>query len=395
MQQLLHAMRVHLSALATIVTLITTASADVEIEGNARTKRATILAAAEVPDGPLDPDEVAEVRQRLLNTKLFQAVQVSAEGDDAHIRVKERWTLLPVPYVSSSSRGTQAGVFLLESNLLGRAKTVILGGAWATWGMSGLGVYIDPSVGGTRATLRATASYAESDRERRIDDRVVFAYEDKRAEGSLLGGYRLTDRFTLSAGWFAQHVRADAMALPTGINHGPAAALEYKDADLRTYYEDGLVVTAMAKRAWRELGATRAVTDVTARAQYTHAFVDNQATTVAVQVDAVDGDPILDTRLFGGRIGTRGFETQSLWVDRSATLVLDHQVPVLARGWGTTTVTGFVDLGYTRGDRVTERFVHPGVGTRLYLARMNFPAVGFDVAFGDRVFVTLAIGWSL
>jgi hemolysin activation/secretion protein len=151
----------------------------------------------------------------------------------------------------------------------------------------------------------------------------------------------------------------------------------------------------MVKRAFTELGATRDVTDVTARAQYTRAFLWNQATTVAVQVDVVDGHPILDTRLFGGRIGTRGFETQSLWVDRSATLVLDHQIPVLQRGWGTTTVSGFVDLGHTEGDLGTERFVTPGVGMRLYLARMNFPAVGFDVAFGERVFVTLAIGMAL
>ena len=141
--------------------------------------------------------------------------------------------------------------------------------------------------------------------------------------------------------------------------------------------------------------ATRAVTDATARAQYTRAFLGNQATTIAVQVDYVDGHPILDTRLFGGRIGTRGFEHQSLWVDRSATVVLDHQVPVLVRSWGTTTVSGFVDLGHTDGDLGVERFVTPGVGMRLYLARMNFPAVGFDVAFADRTFFTVAIGMSL
>jgi outer membrane protein assembly factor BamA len=384
-----------LSASLAVLVLTGTTFADVEIEGNRRTKRATIIAAAEVPDGPLDEGDLAEVRQRLMNTKLFQDVDITGEGGNVRIRVRERWTLFPVPYVSSSSRGTQGGIFLLESNLLGRGKTLVVGGAYATWGLSGLGLYIDPSVGGTRATLRATANYVDSQRERRVDDRVVFEYEDKRVEGSVLGGYRITERFALSVGGFAQRVRADDMSLPTGINYGPAAALEYRGANLRDYYEEGLTVTGMVKRAFTALGATRDVTDVTARAQYTRAFLWNQATTIAVQLDAVDGHPILDTRLFGGRIGTRGFETQSLWVDRSVTLVLDHQIPLLQRGWGTTTLTGFVDLGHTEGDLGTERFVTPGVGMRLYLARMNFPAVGFDVAFAERVFVTLAIGMSL
>src|SRR5687767_3684499 len=98
-----------LSASLVILVLAGAAFADVEIEGNRRTKRATILAAAELPDGPLDEGDLAEVRQRLLNTKLFQDVHITGEGGNVLISVRERWTLFPVPYVSSSSRGTQGG----------------------------------------------------------------------------------------------------------------------------------------------------------------------------------------------------------------------------------------------------------------------------------------------
>lgn len=382
-----------------LLALSTVAAADVEVAGNRRTDRDVILATAAVPNGELDAADLADVRQRLLNTKLFETVEVTREGTSVQIRVKERWTLFPIPYVSSSSRGTQGGLFLLESNLFGRNKTVVVGGSYSSWGVMGFGLYIDPAVAGTRATLRASALYAQTTRERRVDDRTVFEYDDDRADTSLLGGYRITDRFQLSAGWFVSNVAATSdVMLPTGTNHGFTAALEYRGADLRRYYDDGITASAVFRHASRELGAERDVIDASARAQLTHAWIGDQATSAILQVDAIDGDPILDARLLGGRTGSRGFEQQTLWVERAVTLTLDHQVPILERGWGTTTITGFVDAGYVESELGNERFLNPGMGMRLYLARMNFPALGFDVTYApafERTFVNVSVGMSM
>jgi len=381
----------------------------IEIIGNARTAREVILEAAAIgSEDPLDAESLDGIRQRVMNLKLFERVDVTLRGaSEARvltIRVKERWTLIPIPFVSTSSRGTQGGVFLLETNLFGRNKLVVAGGSYASWGGMLFAIYQDPALAGTRATLRAAASYSQTLRERRVDDRKVYAVDDTRTDVSLLGGYRVTPALRLSAGWFVTHSRDEAkpefaaMPLAGGYLHGPTVAAEYRGSDFKLYYDEGLGGAAQARLARHALGADRDVLDLSARLQYTRSLWRDHATSLIVQGFAVDGDGVADARLLGGIAGTRGFALQSLWVDRAATVTLEHQVPVLVRGWGIWTVNGFVDAGRAslRGDHGS--FVTPGAGLRLYVPRMNVPAVGFDIAYStgvDKVFASGSIGLSM
>jgi hypothetical protein len=389
----------------------------VEIVGNLRTDSDIILAAAAIPPAPVSESSLALARQRLLNTRLFETVEVSGRDLETSpvitIRVKERWTLFPIPFVSTSSRGVQGGVFLLETNLLGRNKTVVVGGSYASWGAAAFSLYRDPAVLGTRITLRANAIYAVNDRERRVGGDVVASYRDRRVDLMLLPGVQLNARLNLSAGWFANRNRGELhddadgmlppMALAGGWQHGPAAALEYRGGDFRTYYEDGLQVTAAYRQAREALGAERDVLDLSGRVQYTHALIPGQATSVIAQTDLIEGgSQALDVRLLGGRVGYRGFEKDSLWVDRAASVTFEHQVPFFVRGWGIWTALGFVDIGTASlsgpGGRQTESFVNPGAGLRLYLPRTSFPAVGVDVSYSTdlgEIFTSVSVGISM
>lgn len=393
--------------------------AAVEIVGNLRTGSDVILAAAAIPPLPVSELALVQVKQRLLNLRLFETVEVTgrdlATSPRITIRVKERWTLFPIPFVSTSSRGVQGGVFLLETNLFGRNKTVVLGGSYASWGAAVFTLYRDPSVLGTRITLRANATYAVNDRERRVDDDVVASYRDRRLDLLLLPGAQLTERLNLSAGWFANRSRGEMhddsgdgdalppMALAGGWQHGPAAALEYRGSDFRTYYEDGLLVTAAYRQARQAMGAERDVLDLSGRVQYTRELVSGHASSVVVQADLIEGgSQALDVRLLGGRVGSRGFEKDSLWIDRSATLTLEHQVPFFVRGWGIWTALAFVDVGTASltgpSGRQTDSFINPGAGLRLYLPRTSFPAVGLDVSYSPdsgETFTSVAVGVSM
>lgn len=396
-------------ALAALLMSMSTAFAapTIEIVGNQRTQKSVIVSAADLSDD-IDEASLALARQRIMNLRLFETVEiVRADVDGAPvitIKVKERWTLFPIPFVSSSSRGTNGGVFVLDTNLFGLNKLVAVGGSYASWGGAAVLLYQDPSVAGTRATLRFSASYAKNDRERRIENEIVDGYEDERTEVSLLSGYRVTPRLTLSAGWHMNHIAGEpTMDTATGVtaggwNHGPMAMLEYRGADFKMYYDDGLTASLIYKQAREELGAERNVLDVLARAQYTRALLPGQATTLSAQVDFVDGDRILDTHFLGGRSGTRGFEQLTLWADRAATLTLDHQVPFFARGWGIWTAAAFVDVGRYQYDGDASSFVTPGAGIRLYLPRMNFPAVGFDVSYSldsEKLFFAASVGLAM
>lgn len=391
----------------------------VEVLGNHRTGSDIILNAAAIPPLPLPEGALAEIRQRLMNLKLFETVEVAGldleSAPRITIAVKERWTLFPIPFVSSSSRGTSAGAFLLETNLLGRNKTIVVGGSYSSWGASGFALYRDPSVVGTKATLRASTIYAVNDRERRRDDEVITAYRDRRLELALLPGVRVTPHLNLAAGWFASRIRgtADAdtagappMSLGSGWMHGWVAAVEYQGADVRSYHDEGLSMAATYKQARRALGAARDVLDLTGRAQYTRALLPGQATSVSVQADLIDGgSPALDVRFLGGRAGSRGFDPQTLWADRAVTLTFEHQVPFLVRGWGIWTAVAFVDAGTASlratapdDERATESFLNPGAGLRLYLPRTSFPAIGFDASYSTdsgELFTSVAVGVSM
>ncbi len=392
--------------------------AAVEIIGNLRTGRDVILAAAAIPPLPLSELALAQVKQRLLNLRLFEIVEVTgrdlATAPTITIRVKERWTLFPIPFISTSSRGVQGGVFLLETNLFGRNKTVVVGGSYASWGAAAFTLYRDPSVLGSRFTLRANAIYAVNDRERRVAGDVVASYRDRRLDLMLLPGVQLTRRLNLSAGGCANRSRGERhdgaaaaalppMALAGGWQHGPAAAAEYRGSDFRTYYEDGLLVTAAYRQARQALGAERDVLDLSGRVQYTRELVPGHASSAVMQADLIDGgSAALDVRLLGGRVGSRGFEKDSLWIDRAATLTFEHQVPFFVRGWGIWTALAFVDLGGTSltgpSGRQTDLFINPGAGLRLYLPRTSFPAVGLDVSYSTdsgEVFTSVAVGVSM
>lgn len=382
----------------------------IEVLGNERTAREVILAAADVAEhDPLDPGSLDDIRQRVMNLKLFEEVDVTVRGSDAArvltIRVKERWTLLPIPFVSTSSRGTQGGLFVLDTNLFGRNKIAAVGGTYASWGGMAFAIYQDPAVAGSRTTLRAAASYSQTVRERRVGDQLVFAADDRRADGSLVAGYRITRLLWLSAGWFATHTRDDPKpdfeAMPVaagGYLHGPTITAEVRGTDFKMYYDEGFRGMVQYRQARKALGSERDVLDVSARLQYTRSLVPEQSTSVILQGFAVNGDQVADARLLGGIPGSRGFELQSLWVDRAATVTLEHQIPVLVRGWGIWTANLFVDAGRASLRGVHQSFATPGAGIRLYLPRVNFPALGVDVAYSadlDRVFLSASLGLSM
>ncbi|HEX7624437.1 MAG TPA: hypothetical protein VF400_12750, partial [Anaeromyxobacteraceae bacterium] len=86
----------------------------------------------------VEPGPAPELAQRVMNLRLFQAVDAWVEkygepGVVVHVKVSERWTLLPLPLVSGSGGKTQAGLMVMDVNFLEQ------GIAYGTGGMIGSG----------------------------------------------------------------------------------------------------------------------------------------------------------------------------------------------------------------------------------------------------------------
>jgi hypothetical protein len=75
---------------------------------------------------------VQSVTDALVDSDLFAEVVVSAipveDGAELVVTVDEKWTIVPIPFVSTNGSSFDGGLILLESNLFGRNKQLISAG---------------------------------------------------------------------------------------------------------------------------------------------------------------------------------------------------------------------------------------------------------------------------
>ena len=380
----------------------------VHVEGNERTRAPVILEAAGIGVGDrFGPETAGEIEQRVLNLRLFRNVDVVSEARggqvDVAIRVVERWTLLPIPFLAGSARGMRGGAYLLESNLFGWNKLLVLGAVYSGGeGPSAFGLFRDPSVAGTRGLFRTMIRYGDLLREQYDGSQRIYAYRDARVDASVAGGYAIRPWLSAYLGWYGALAGAEAvdeeMAPPaTGPLHGWTAELELRAQDFHIYFNEGLSGRLSYRHALAALGAERDVVELSGFVQAARPVFGDQSVSITAQAWLNDGDPVLDAVLLGGLPGTRGFERLGLWVERAATVTVEHQVPVLRYGWGIWTVNSFAEAGHSSWRGRRDGFVTPGLGFRLYLLGVAFPALGVDVAWSiedERALGMASFGFS-
>ncbi|HYG69603.1 MAG TPA: POTRA domain-containing protein [Anaeromyxobacteraceae bacterium] len=382
--------------------------ARIEVTGNTRTRTDVIVRALRLEAGDVvSVEALPELRRRVLNLRLFSAATVelrpAEDGAVLEVAVEERWTLLPFPFFSSSGGRWQAGLFAVESNLLGWNKTLVAGGMVSNRGGSAFGLYRDPAIRGSRWTSALSLSWSDTDRERVRRDVVVDSYTDQRFEASAVVGRRLTPELEVSAGGFSVINRPEpregfALAPPRGEVHGVQLAVEYEGQDYRDWFDEGLAARLRVQEGLEPLGSTRTFRRVSLAAEYTRALPLAHTFTVRASGDLVEGDPVLDALQLGARPGSRGFTQNGLWAEEAATLGAEYQVPIWRPRWGTLTANLFVDLGVARWLGHGTDWAAPGLGLRVYLRNVAIPALGVDVTrapdTGELV-TSVAAGFSL
>lgn len=379
----------------------------VQVTGNRRTVTTVITGAAGIHAGEtFDPGTPAEVKRRVFNLRLFEEVDVvpeSREGFvDLTIHVKERWTLFPLPFASASSRGVQGGLFVMDSNFLGRNKLLMLGGTYAPQGGSGFAFYRDRGIAGSRWILQTGGIYSSVVRERFDGNERIFAYEDARWDASLSGGYQFQRWLGIQGGAYATGIRATAFRdyeppADRGVVLGGTATVDATAQDFHLYFNEGFAGQIRYRHGVRAQDPSEQVVEVVARGQFAHAFIGDQSTSISAEASYSDGDPVLDAVRLGGRPGSRGFEQTGLWAERAVTAYVEHQIPILRPAWGVLTANAFADAGSVEWKSQRTDYISSGAGVRLYLKRMAFPALGIDVAYSfedRRVLAAASIGLS-
>lgn len=376
----------------------------VRVQGNSKTDGSLIVAASGLEPGMVvDASALDRARQRILNQRVFSEVELRTvpRGDlvDVFIVVEERWTLLPIPFVTSSDGLTRGGLFLLETNLFGRLKKLAAGVTFSSQGTSLFGFYQDPAIFESRWVARVSALHAALLQQRRDGRDVIYAYEEKRDDLAAALGYRMAGPLTAYGGGFFVHVDPSQSGTHTPPDRpddvaGVSVGLDVRAANYHSYFEEGVVL----RSAHRQGLTGRRPTLSSLQLRLSTRTVGDQSALLFTQFLSATGDSVVDAVRLGGKIGTRGFTPLGLWADHAATAALEYQVPIAHYGAGTWTVNGFCDAGAVVWQSDSWRFVTPGVSTRFYLRNVAFPAVGVDVGYStrDERFVTaVSVGMSI
>ena len=385
-----------------------------EISGNIRTRTAYIdhltrSCLAGVGLGTGQPDIQSQVRQCLLNSKIFSEVKVTAAPRLIRVVVEERWTLIPIPYLQADTgQSRKIGVVMLESNFLGMGKLIASGASLSNQGVSFFGYYQDPSVLYTNWRSEALLDHTRENLTKYRRKKIVDGFAET-TNGALFGGGYRWDRFTLT-GHFGIRGRTYyqvASFAPPGDHTYTFTNMvaEYSNKDFAFYSNQGLTARFnLTQQVWRT-DSLHPAGNADYLLNWEHLISNGHTVQLQASGGGVRGGGAEDGYRLGGSRGLRGIESKSAWADHYDALAVDYQIPLHTYESGTLTSGLFNDRGLIHargngnddGDGIVQ-FDAFGVGAYFYLKAFTLPGLGLEIGYNREfqgLFVNLTAGLSI
>lgn len=383
---------------------------EIKIKGNSRTQKIYInnLIQDCLEDGKVHSwkeSNPATLEQCILNSKIFAEAHVRIKEPVIDVELKERWTLVPIPYVFSSGDDNTLGIFLMENNLFGLGKKGGLGGSLSSNGNSYFLYYYDPLLmfSDWSYSLRIGNKILEPVLEH--DDHEYYSYEmEEFSYGLNIGKKILLSDLWLSLGISGKESRYNKVNLyqqPEDYDSfsGKIKVL-YKDTDFKFFFNEGLEVDFEYEMQVNRSDDKAKTKNWNLTIDWQKQFVANNAIQLQLQLQEIGDATLGDALLHGGSKGFRGIEHQGLWVNSAWSISLDYQVPVKSYGYGIWTIAPFFDIASFDPviDMATESVISCGMGGYLYLKNIAFPGVGLVFGHNNEfggVFVSFSLGMMM
>ncbi len=362
--------------------------ASIEFQGNRRTKEAVLRGAVDAKPGDrFDAETVEQIEDDLKSLGLFSSVEIETSplpggvGEVAVlVTVEERWSIVPIPFFATGSSGFTAGLFVFEGNLLGYNKQLIAGGTYANDGFGGLLVYSDPALLGSDWLLSTSLSAGSEDVETAdtaYRDRWTYAADQVTVGGSV--GYRFRDGFSIRGGAAYRYLEVTESEDPDIVGQGGYGFVTYTTevglirTEPEEFFDSGYTLQASAEATPRESGWGLSVAG-------TRNVLVAGSHRLGLGIRSEYGDrPFLLRPRLGGQPTQRTLTPGTVSQDSYVSQEVLYELPLFRPSWGTITLLGFYEGGYlVDADAV---YHGGGGGARLYLSRVTFPAVGFDLAW--------------
>jgi hypothetical protein len=352
-----------------------------EITGNKKTKTPHIISVLKKCHSSYGAERC------MLNTKLFSEVKISGKK----ITVKERHTLIPIPFFSSSGSERSAGAYLIESNFMGYGDLLVVGGSVSNRGSNALLIYKNNSVNFSDFTFSVSFITDKKNYELYSGKNGRFEYSDDTLSLGAGPGYKF--------GFFETDVKAayERRRFDKFENYDALAItplLRYKNVRFKFHSEEGLNAALFAPFSFSSYPKS----EILFESSYQKNAIRDHILHISLTTYKELRVNTAASLKFGAQRGLRGIDKESLSASRLAALGLDWQIPLKHTDYGTWVAAPFFDFGnlnsrLTRG----ENYFSFGAGGFLYLKKIALPGLGLYVGHNNKFessFVNFFMGAS-
>lgn len=342
-------------------------------------------------------------------TDIFSDVSINYQikNNKAIIQItaKDKWTLIPIPMVSSGGNSSSVGLIVFESNLFGLNKMLGVGFISASTGDTFLATYADPNILGSKFTFSLTGLNSTNTVESHTwkDDINYQEYKVKENFIESKLGYKFTSKFNAGISTSYENYKLandyeDTFNPPEGgelIEYGL-----YLIWDMQKYYEyfqEGPFVKIEAKNHdffnYNENANYQTIETIFS---YSHKIYNTSRVKADILLKGNLGDttPLLAQDREGGRTGFISLPDETLLTNNYANITLTYEKPWHITTWGMVTGKVFWEEGLFNGglkyntndnayynDYSYYHYYAPGVGLQVYLKNIAIPALGISYAY--------------
>ncbi len=383
----------------------------IEITGLRRTAEFIILRDARIKKGsPLSSFQCDDFVNRLKKRGLFSDITLSYAEEDGkaviHLSMKEKMSFIPVPLVMSHDDSTSYGFMVMDSNFLGTTKFLLAGFLVSSDDFSFFSMYRDPSIAGSRFTGQMILSWRSSEEKRVGQHQIPMnEFSIKKTDAGLFGGYVFTDGIEFLAGGGISDGKIDKnykdMLNPPENCRFLYASVSLKADNLRygRYLSYGFTGKTSFSRYFSKDSRYEHFNDLGTSVRYSFTLFGDDRISLTGEGNFFS-KPVIYENKIGGRTGAACLPSKTSTADRNLSYSLEYEYAIsfLKFSWGAATILGFWEQGiYERDSTGWMDYLGPGCGTRIYLKKVAFPAVGFNYSWnlkngGTEFSFSLGIG---
>lgn len=338
----------------------------IEISGLKRTKVSVVNSLLKVKEGDnLDSFNEDEFKQDIFKTGIFSDVEIvykeNNDSVDLFIDISEKWTLIPIPFVSMNDEKTEGGIGIYESNFLGLQKTFGFGLIYSSLNEIEIQLaYIDGTLfnennGGVAQVIINKDEFDEFN----IDS--IIGINNTSIKD-------ITLELLLSYIYFGS---SDSLLI------GSIAFVMDKQRYSNTLNSGGLYIINYASGL--DINNASYVHDLYIYTKYTFNPLRTLYLSGEVRGSLFD-KPVLLEQSLGQKEGSTTISITK--IDEYLAGMIKLENIFLDYSWGAITGKGYFESGiYNNNSAPYEYYMGPGLGVRVYLKGISLPALGIDCGY--------------